>query len=594
MSLDFKDKIMTIYQAPLQDMFFILNDVLNSESNWIASGFPKDKTEPSLITSILNEASRIAQQALAPINHLGDEQGATWSDGSVKVPHSFKSAYQLLGTGGWVGLTGHEDYGGMGMPKTLSVLIEEMFFSANTALSMYAILSSGAAHLIELHATDEVKSYYLPKLYSGEWAATMCLTEAHAGSDLGLLKTKAIADPSGTYHISGEKIFITGGDHNLTDNIIHLVLARLDTSPEGIQGISLFLVPKLLEKNNQLVNNQVACASIENKMGIKASSTCIMLFDQAEGYLIGKPNEGLKVMFSMMNHERLSIALQGLGLGVISYQTALSYSKTRLQGKHKKINHQPVPIVEHGDVKRMLLTMKALNEAGRALVCYAALTLDQSTHQQSQVQLDKASLLTPIIKAFLTDMGFDSTVLGQQILGGHGYIVEWGQEQHVRDARIAQIYEGTNGIQSLDLLSRKVIANKGKSMFAWLEEMKSYAKTGTHPSIQMLIKQWISGVNQLEQLTQDSLGPVTEDWISGNACTYLHATGYVAYGYMWIKIAQTAAINLEKNESNDLDFLKDKLNTAHFYFQYIWPRVDGLFNILKHASDQPLMDYQQT
>ncbi len=579
------------YKAPVDDMRFILMDVWEATVQLKQYGFPEDITDNTLLCSILEEAARLAEQVLLPINHTGDEQGAIWADGKVTLPTSFKTAYHLLGQGGWIGLMGDETYGGMQMPKVLSVLVEEMFFASNTALSMYAVLTMGAAYLLERYASDYLKQTYLPALYDGSITATMCLTEAHAGSDLGLIHTKAIPISHDIYAISGEKIFITGGEHNLTDNIIHLVLARLKGAPKGTQGLSLFLVPKFFNRKSKLIKNHVTCASIEKKMGIKASSTCVMVFDAAEGYLIGSLNQGLKTMFSMMNYERLSIALQGLGLGVASYHTALSYAQTRQQGHNTHRNSpSPVSIIEHGDVKRMLLTMKAFNEAGRALACYTALSLD--IEKITNQTMSRISILIPLVKAFLTDIGFEVTVLGQQVLGGHGYISEWGQEQHVRDARIAQIYEGTNGIQGIDLLSRKIIGDQGNSLFEWIDHMHCDVMQSSHSKCLPWITQWNLSITELKKRTTDCIQTATSHWVNGHACTYLQVIGYIAYGYMWIKMANTASKKLAMNPEEDVVFLKDKLNTAQFYFESIWPRLYGLFSILEQSSHQVLEAYQ--
>ncbi|MGB0900039.1 MAG: acyl-CoA dehydrogenase family protein, partial [Psychrobium sp.] len=446
---------MTEFTPPLEDMNFLLSDVFNVEQLWQNIPALADAVDIDTAQAILEEGGKLASNLVAPLNRSGDEEGATWLDGKVTTPEGFKAAFETFAQGGWGGLCGEADYGGMGMPKMLGVLFDEMMYAANSSFTLYPTLTAGACLALNAHGCDELKTNYLPNLYSGHWSASMCLTEPHSGTDLGLIKTKAVPNTDGSYDITGTKIFITGGEHDLTENIIHLVLAKLPDAPDGARGISLFLVPKLIVESGQsTASNNVSCGSIEHKMGIKASATCVMNFDGAKGYLVGELNKGLACMFTMMNYERLSIGIQGIGCGEMAYQGAAQYAKERLQskgvGELRDASKAADPIVVHGDVRRMLLTARANNEGSRAFALYIAKQLDIAKFSDNQQDVAKATslvaLLTPVAKAFFTDLGFESTVLGQQVFGGHGYIREWGMEQLVRDVRIAQIYEGTNGI----------------------------------------------------------------------------------------------------------------------------------------------------
>src|SRR5690554_4742674 len=462
---------MADYQAPLRDMRFVLNEVFDVASLWAQLPGLADVVDADTAAAILEEAGKVTAGSIAPLNRSGDEEGCSWHEGAVQTPAGFIEAYQTYAQGGWVGVGGSPEYGGMGMPKVIGAQVEEMVNSANLSFGLYPMLTAGACLSLLNHASEELKQKYLPNMYAGVWAGSMCLTEPHAGTDLGLIRTKAEPQADGTYKVTGTKIFITGGEHDLTENIIHLVLAKLPDAPAGSKGISLFLVPKVLinEDGSLGARNSVSCGSIEHKMGIKASATCVMNFDGARGYLIGELNKGLNAMFTMMNYERLSIGIQGIGCAEASLQNAVAYAHERGQGRAP---NGPVsgdkaadPIIVHPDVRRMLLSMKALNEGGRAFSTYVAVQLDIAKYSEDPTARKRAedmvALLTPVAKAFLTDMGLETTVHGQQIFGGHGFIREWGQEQLVRDCRITQIYEGTNGIQALDLLGRKAVANGG-------------------------------------------------------------------------------------------------------------------------------------
>ncbi|OFR41784.1 acyl-CoA dehydrogenase, partial [Pseudomonas sp. HMSC066A08] len=446
------------YNAPLRDMRFLLNDVFDAPALWQRLPRLAERIDADTADAILEEAAKVTGSLLAPLNRSGDEEGAQWQDGAVRTPAGFREAYATYAEGGWVGLTGNPAHGGMGMPKMLAVQFEEMMYAANASFSLYSTLSAGACLALDAHGSEELKNRYLPNMYAGTWAGSMCLTEPHAGTDLGIIRTKAEPQADGSYRVSGTKIFITGGEQDLTENIIHLVLAKLPDAPAGSRGISLFLVPKFLVGDDGTLGarNAVHCGSIEHKMGIKASATCVMNFDGASGWLVGEVNKGLAAMFTMMNYERLSIGIQGIGCAEMSYQGAVAYARERLQSRAPT---GPVardkaadPIIVHPDVRRMLLTMKALTEGGRAFSTYVGQQLDLAKYAEDQEERSQAealvALLTPVAKAFFTDTGLESCVLGQQVFGGHGYIREWGQEQLVRDVRIAQIYEGTNGIQA--------------------------------------------------------------------------------------------------------------------------------------------------
>ncbi len=591
------------YQAPLKDMHFILNEVFETEKVWHENTTLSDTLDYATAADILEECARFASNELFPLNRSGDETGLKFQQGAVGTPAGFKEAYELWAKNGWSGFTGDPTYGGMGMPKTLAMFVEEMLFAANTSFALYPELTGGAIHLISTHAGETLKADYLPKLHAGTWSATMCLTESHCGSDLGLLTTSAVPQQDGTYKISGEKIFISGGEHDLSENIIHLVLARLPDAPEDVKGISLFLVPKFLINKDQECGekNRVECIGVEHKMGIRAASTCVMRFEEAEGYLIGKPHQGLAVMFSMMNYERLSIAMQGLGLGDISYQTALLYAKERIQGKdlHSHSGKTRTTIIHHGDVRRMLMTMKSFNEGGRAFACYAASWFDKAcyakTSDAKRSALNRLSLLTPVVKAFITDIGFETCVLGQQVLGGHGYICEWGQEQYVRDARIAQIYEGTNGIQSLDLLMRRICADNGEEYKRFTAEISTFLSECQDEILQPLVHKLQSALTDMDTVTQHFIALSEKKRlmvINASACEYLHLFGYVAYAYMWLKMAAVARSVLTRNTTDDHSFYEAKLKTACFYHMRLLPRIKGLMESLL-AEEDAVADFSE-
>jgi len=561
------------YQAPLTDMQFNLFDLWQAPKFWQQQAALSEQLDVDTASAILEEAAKITAELIAPQAQLADQQGVKLANGVVTTPEHYKACYQQLCDGGWTGLAGDVEYGGMGMPKTLASLYEEMMCSADIAFSLYSGLTAGACVALNQHADETTKALYLPKLYSGEWSGTMCLTEAHAGSDLGIMRTAAVPQPDGSYRISGSKIFITAGEHDLTSNIIHLVLAKLPDAPAGSRGISLFLVPKfMVNAEGQLgARNTVSCGSVEHKMGIHASASCVMNFDGAVGYLIGEPNKGLACMFTMMNYERLAMGSQGLGAAERAYQNALSYAKDRLQGRTTgKDANKADPILGHADVRRMLLNIKAMNEAGRSFSVYVAQQLDQAKFSGDQKAEARANLLTPVTKAFMTDRGLDACVTAQQVFGGHGYIQEWGMEQLVRDVRIAQIYEGTNGIQALDFAVRKVAADKGAALNELLSEIANAIAATPHQQFASFLNDYKCAVTALLQkaATDPSLLPAV-------ACDFLDLTGYLLYGYMW---HQTLGALDETKHSPE--FIAAKRQTAQFYFDRILPKAQGLISLL--------------
>ncbi len=550
------------YNAPLRDMRFLLNDVFDAPALWQRLPRLAERIDADTADAILEEAAKVTGGLLAPLNRSGDEEGAQWQDGAVRTPAGFREAYATYAEGGWVGLTGNPAHGGMGMPKMLAVQFEEMMYAANASFSLYSTLSAGACLALDAHGSEELKNRYLPNMYAGTWAGSMCLTEPHAGTDLGIIRTKAEPQADGSYRISGTKIFITGGEQDLTENIIHLVLAKLPDAPAGSRGISLFLVPKFLVGD----------------------------FDGASGWLVGEVNKGLAAMFTMMNYERLSIGIQGIGCAEMSYQSAVAYARERLQSRAPT---GPVardkaadPIIVHPDVRRMLLTMKALTEGGRAFSTYVGQQLDLAKYAEDQEERSQAealvALLTPVAKAFFTDTGLESCVLGQQVFGGHGYIREWGQEQLVRDVRIAQIYEGTNGIQALDLMGRKVVANGGLFLSIFSREVRAFA-AGANAELAEFVTPLLTALDLLDNLTQGIVARAGNDprEIGAASVEYLHLFGYTAYAYLWARMAAAA---LRQREA-DPAFHDGKLATARFYFARILPRVHSLAAAVEAGSE---------
>lgn len=582
---------MADYKAPLRDMRFVLNEVFEVAKLWAQLPALAETVDVETVEAILEEAGKVTARSIAPLSRGADEEGCHWDNTEVTTPEGFPQAYQTYAEGGWVGVGGDPEFGGMGMPKAVSAQVEEMVNSASLAFGLYPMLTAGACLSINAHASEEVKATYLPNMYAGVWAGSMCLTEPHAGTDLGIIRTKAEPRADGSYAISGTKIFITGGEHDLTENIIHLVLAKLPDAPAGPKGISLFLVPKFMVNADGSLGerNPVTCGSIEHKMGIQASATCVMNFDQAIGYLVGEPNKGLAAMFTMMNYERLGVGIQGLATGERSYQNAIEYARDRLQSRSptgpQAKDKVADPIIVHPDVRRMLLTMKAANEGGRAFSTYVAMQLDTAKFSEDPDTRKRAeslvALLTPVAKAFLTDLGLETTVHGQQIFGGHGYIREWGQEQLVRDVRITQIYEGTNGIQALDLVGRKIVGSGGAFYKLFADEIRHFTATAD--------EQWgeftrplNAALDNLDELTAWVLdrSASNPNEIGAASVEYLQVFGYTAYAYMWALMAK-AALGKEQED----DFYASKLGTARFYFARLLPRIHSLSASVKAGSE---------
>lgn len=588
---------MANYRAPLADMQFLLRDVFDAESLFSSMPGTAEASE-DLINAIIEEAGKIAEGLLSPINQTGDQIGCKIDDGVVTTPAGFKDAYKAYAEGGWAGLTGDANYGGQGMPKLLSAIIEEMMFGANSSFALYTILTTGATLTLSHHASEELKARYLPKMYEGTWAGTMCLTEPHAGTDLGMIHTKAVPEADGSYRVSGTKIFITAGEHDLTENIIHLVLAKLPDAPAGPRGISLFLVPKILvddDSNLTDERNGVRCGSIEHKMGIKGSATCVMNFENAKGYLVGELNQGLSNMFTMMNYERLSMGLQGNGLAESSYQIASEYAKDRLQGRAPTGATLPEksadPIIVHPDVRRMLLTMRSNIVAGRALSLYAASQLDISRFHPDEEARQKAdklvALLIPVQKAYCTDRGFDSCVLGQQILGGHGYVAEWGLEQNVRDARIAQIYEGANGIQALDLMGRKTVRVNGSLLEILNQEINQFSEENSG-SVELApyLKAMAGSQALLQDTTEMIIANSAEnpDEIGAASYAYMELMGLTLYCFMWNRVL-AAAITAKAQGNGDPDHLEGLIRTGEFFMARLLPRGKSLAEEIATGAD---------
>lgn len=579
---------MAEYRAPVKDLNFILFSVFKLQEHWLSLDGVNDLDEATA-RAVLDEAAKMCEQEIAPLNQVGDEQGCRLQEDKVITPSGYKKAYDTYLEGGWGALGGNPEYGGMGMPKALVSAVEEMLQGACMSFGLAPMLTAGACLAIDQHGSEDLKQRYLEKMYSGQWSGSMDLTEPHCGTDLGMMRSKAKPCDDGSYLIQGNKIFITWGEHDMAENIIHLVLARVEGAPAGTKGISLFLVPKFIPNADGSLGarNTLQCGALESKMGIKGSATCVMNFDNARGWLVGEVNQGLACMFTMMNYERLVVGIQALGTAHWSYTNAVAYAQERMQGKgpFSRLDKGPDNLLAHPDVRRMLLTSKAYTEAGRAFYIYVAKWLDTAKFSNCETDIKAATsriaLLTPVAKAFLTDIAFDCAVGGQQVLGGHGYIKEWGQEQMVRDIRITQIYEGTNGVQAMDLMGRKVIASQGTLLWDFFAEIEAFLDSDQWPnSSQQFVVELRQYLNKFKQTTKTIIDRAAQDPAEAGAVAveYLNYFGHICLGYMWLKML------LALEGQGDLEFAQSKTITCRFYFDHILPKVDGLASTIDRGA----------
>ncbi|WP_046865617.1 acyl-CoA dehydrogenase C-terminal domain-containing protein [Microvirga massiliensis] len=587
---------MPAYKAPVEDVLFLLNDVFQLERYNNLPGFA-DAT-PDTIEAVLAEGARLCEEVFAPLNLTGDQEGCRRNpDGSVSTPKGFREAYRAYAEAGWMGLSVPAEWGGQGLPTVLNSAIQEFISSSNLALGMYPGLTQGAIAALIVHGSEEQKRLYLPKMVEGSWSGTMNLTEPHCGTDLGLLKTKAVPNSDGSYAITGTKIFISAGEHDLTENIVHLVLARIEGAPAGTKGISLFVVPKVLVKPDGSLGerNGVTCGSIEHKMGIHGNATCVMNYDGTTGWLVGEENRGLAAMFVMMNEARLAVGVQGLAQAEVAYQNAVAYARERLQGRSltgpKEPDKPADPIIVHPDVRRNLLSIKAFNEAARALVLWTALQSDIAHRSgdaaERQAADDHMGLLTPIVKALLTDLGFESTVKAQQIFGGHGYIEESGMSQFVRDARITMIYEGANGIQAMDLVGRKLGKNGGRAVMAFFNEVSAFCKeNASDAALAPFVAPLGQALQHLQQATMWFMNNAMAkpDNAGAGAYDYMNLFGLVALGYMWARMAKAAEVR--KASANGIAARMDaKLVTGRFFMERMLPETGTLVARVAAGAD---------
>ena len=568
---------MPSYTAPVEDMMFLFEKLRNNQKYNELDKYKEVTSD--LVKDILQEAAKINQNLILPLAKVGDENPAVLENGVVRTPPGYKEAYKKYIEDGWTSLSCDPKYGGQGMPKTVSAFFDEMLSSASLSFKLYSELSIGAYNCINHHATDEIKSKYLPKIVEGKWSGTMCLTEPVCGTDLGLLKTKAKKQSDGTFKITGQKIFITSGDHDLTENIIHLVLARADDSPAGTKGISLFLVPKFIVKDDGSVGprNGISTGSIETKMGIKGSATCVLNFDDATGYMIGAKEKGLSAMFTMMNLERIIVGIQGLGISEIAYQNSLSYAKERKQGKtnNSKSKNGADCIIEHADIRRTLLNMKSIIEGERALCFWLSqqteVSLNHSNEKVRQEASDYVSLMTPVVKSLFSDLAMEITSDAMQIHGGYGYTKDQGIEQLYRDNRITPIYEGTNSVQAADLVFRKLSNKNGNIIFKFLDQIKSECHLNNE-KIKSFVSDFNDNLNILKKFSEWMIdkAKTEKDDVSAAANDYLKTLGYVSIAYAWIKVLEVSFKDFNENKN----FYEDKIDTARFYFDKVLPRAE--------------------
>ena len=586
---------MPTYNAPVEDMLF-LYEKLRDNKNYNEIDKYKEVTT-DLVKNILEEAAKINQNLILPLAKAGDENPTVLENGVVRTPPGYKEAYKKFIEDGWTSLSCDPKYGGQGMPKTVSAFFDEMLSSASLAFKLYSELTLGAYNCINHHATDEIKNKYLPKMVEGKWSGTMCLTEPVCGTDLGLLKTKAVEQSDGTYKITGQKIFITSGDHDLTENIIHLVIARASDSPKGTKGISLFLVPKFIVKEDGSIGtrNGISTGSIETKMGIKGSATCVLNFDEATGYMIGPKNKGLSQMFTMMNLERIVVGIQGLGISEIAYQNSLIYAKERKQGKSTK-NQSPNGnadlIIEHADIRKTLLNMKSIIEGERALCFWLSqqteVSLNHSDQKIKQEATDMVSLMTPVVKSLFSDLGMEITSDAMQIYGGYGYTKDQGIEQLYRDNRITPIYEGTNSVQAIDLVFRKLVNQNGDIIDKYISMIKGDLNKNNKDLSSFVAKLeiYIDKLSKFSSWMKDKIKTSKDD---ANAASndYLRVLGYVAIGYSWLKVLEVSY----KDYSNNKNFYEDKIQTANFYFNRVLPRVESHY-LSATTGSKYIMDFK--